>query len=284
MERQNRIKEIEGMMQDPSFWNRVDSKDIVKEFNELKNYKDPYENTNAVVSIFSGAGGDDAEDFANILFNMYKKYLQNKNWGFEVLSINENTKNGIKSVLFEVSSKEAFSNLKFESGIHRLVRISPFNAKKQRHTSFASVEVLPLLPNVGDVKIEDEDVDIETTRSGGPGGQNVNKRETAVRVTHKKTGIQVRIETERTQAKNKDKALEVLRGKLYRKLVEDRKKEKGQFLKGESIEWGNQIRSYVLHPYKLVKDHRTDYEESDVDKVFNGDIENFIKAFKAAMV
>ena len=233
-----------------------------------------------MVTIFSGAGGDDAEDFTNILLQMYLKYFDNKGWSYFVMHKNENDHGGYRNITLEVSGKNAYGTLKNESGVHRLVRISPFNAKKLRHTSFSMVEVIPKFEKVGEVSIPPDDIRLEYSKSSGPGGQNVNKRETAVRVVHIPTNLAVHVESERSQAQNKERALAMLEAKLYKLQDEERKaKEKGMYVsKTTSIEWGSQIRSYVLHPYKMVKDHRTDVEVRDVDKVLNGELDEFIEA------
>ena len=234
------------------------------------------------MTIFSGAGGDDAEDFSRILLEMYLKYFSNKNWQVSVAHKNENDHGGYRNITLEVSGKNVYGTLKNESGVHRLVRISPFNSSGKRHTSFSMVEVIPKFDKLGEIKIPPEDIKLEYSKSSGPGGQNVNKRETAVRVVHIPTNIAVHVESERSQAQNKEKALATLEAKLYTQLEKEREaKEKGMYIsKTTEIEWGNQIRSYVLHPYKMVKDHRTDVEVRDVDNVLGGDIDEFIEAEK----
>ncbi len=275
-------------MQHPDFWNNKEkAQAIIKELGDLKieaGGGNKYDISNAVITIFSGAGGDDAEDFSAMLFNMYRKFIENKNWQIYILHKNENDHGGYRNITFEIIGNPPaggpYGVLKNESGVHRLVRISPFNAKKLRHTSFSMVEVVPKLQKLTDFEIGDEDIEIGFARSSGPGGQNVNKRETAVRIMHRETGISVRVESERSQAQNKEKAMELLKGKLFKKREEDRKmKEKGLSVsKTTSIEWGNQIRSYVLHPYKMVKDHRTNVEIRDVEMVLAGGIGEFIDA------
>ncbi|MFC1595279.1 peptide chain release factor-like protein, partial [Patescibacteria group bacterium] len=217
--------------------------------------------------------------WARILFRMYMRYAERKKWGAGLLHKNENEHGGIRNATIEISGSYAYGLLKGEKGVHRLVRISPFSAKKLRHTSFAYIEVLPSLPKSGTVDIKEEDIDFSFARSSGPGGQNVNKRATAVRVVHKPTGIQVHIDSGRSQADNRDKALRILEAKLINLMEESQKKEIAA-LKGkhEKIEWGSQIRSYVLHPYKMVKDHRTDVKINDVEDVLDGNIEEFIEA------
>ncbi|MBL7045244.1 MAG: PCRF domain-containing protein [Parcubacteria group bacterium] len=281
-----RIEEIEEAMQATDFWADKDkAQATIRELGELKVELEgggKYDSSNAVITIFSGAGGDDAEDFTNMLFEMYRKYVESRGWEVYIIHKNENDHGGYRNITFEVDAKKSYGVLKNESGVHRLVRVSPFNAKKLRHTSFSMVEVVPKLDKLADFNIEDDELEIGFARSSGPGGQNVNKRETAVRIVHKETGLSVHVDGERSQAQNKDKALELLKGKLFKKREEDRKKhEKGLSISATtSIEWGSQIRSYVLHPYKMVKDHRTDVEVRDVEKVLDGDIQKFLDAEK----
>ncbi len=283
---QKRIGEIESAMLAPNFWNdKEKAQELIRELNDLKEEKNgvgKYDKFNAIITILSGAGGDDAEDFSRMLFEMYQKYLDKNGWETYLLHENKNDKDGFRNVTFEVLGKGSFGVLKNESGVHRLVRLSPFNSKQQRHTSFSLVEVVPKLKEMKELEISDDDLEIQFTRSGGPGGQNVNKRETAVRIRHTPTNISVHIDSERSQAQNKEKALEILKGKIYKKREEDRRKEeKGLSVSSTvSIEWGSQIRSYVLHPYKLVKDHRTGVEVRDAEKVLDGDIDEFIIAEK----
>lgn len=283
---QKKIDALEERMQDANFWNDKDSaQGAIKELQNLKDELEgvgKYDKGDAVMTIFSGAGGDDAEDFTNILLQMYLKYFGNKGWSYSVMHKNDNDHGGYRNITLEISGKGVYGTLKNESGVHRLVRISPFNAKKLRHTSFSMVEVIPKFEKVGEVSIPPEDIRLEYSKSSGPGGQNVNKRETAVRVVHIPTNLAVHVESERSQAQNKERALAMLEAKLYKLQDEERKaKEKGMYVsKTTSIEWGSQIRSYVLHPYKMVKDHRTDVEVRDVDRVLNGELDEFIEAEK----
>ena len=284
---QARIAEIEAAMGAADFWaDKAKAQAALKEYQDLKAKLaggGGYDKSDAIVSIISGAGGDDAEDFSRILFEMYKKYSAGKGWNTGLLSANENTMGGFRSISFEVDGKGAYGALKREAGVHRLVRMSPFNSAGKRQTSFSLVEVLPKLEDLPETHIPEKDLDISVARSGGPGGQNVNKRDTAVRMTHIPTGMSVQVTSERSQLQNKEKALEMLRGKLYQLREEAQMKESRGLSAGAStkIEWGSQIRSYVLHPYQLVKDHRTEHEERNVQKVFDGNIQGFIDAERA---
>lgn len=283
---QKQIDELEAAMIQADFWNDKDkAQAAIKELQELKEKREgvgKYDRGNAVLAILSGAGGDDAEDFSSILFDMYRKYCEKKDWQLFILHENKNDHGGFRNLTVEVMGKNAYGTLKNESGVHRLVRISPFNAKQLRHTSFSMVEVIPKFEKVLETDIPPDDIRIELSKAGGPGGQNVNKRETAVRIVHIPTNISVHVTSERSQAQNKEKAFALLKGKLYKKQEEDqRKKTLGMQISATTdIEWGNQIRSYVLHPYKMVKDHRTDVEVRDVDKVLDGDLDEFIEAEK----
>jgi len=281
--REKRIREIETAMAAADFWaDKARAQALIKEVQELKAEAEGgsvYDRGPAILSIVAGAGGDDAEDFARMLFEMYQRFVGKRGWGMRVLHQNENDHGGFRNLSAEITGKGAYGVLKNESGVHRLVRISPFNAKSLRQTSFVLVEIVPELPEAGDLSIPEDELDIQFQRSGGPGGQNVNKRETAVRIVHKPTGLSVHVSAERTQNANREKAMELLRGKLYKKREEDRAKTEAGFTpsKTTAIEWGSQIRSYVLHPYKLVKDHRTGVEVRDTDKVLSGDIEAFLE-------
>jgi peptide chain release factor 2 len=279
------ILELEDRMNDVAFWSdKEKAQATIKRLKELKDKRDgvgALDKGGAIMTLLAGAGGDDSEDFARMLFQMYDAYFKNEGFSYYVLHDNRNDHGGFRNLTIEIDGKNVYGKLKNESGVHRLVRISPFNAQAKRHTSFAMVEVLPIIPAAERKPIPPEEIRIETSKAGGPGGQNVNKRETAVRVIHIPTNISVHVATERQQEQNRQKALDVLQAKLF-KLEEEKHKaeiEGRQISKTTEIEWGNQIRSYVLHPYKMVKDHRTDVETSDVEGVLEkGDIQPFIDA------
>jgi peptide chain release factor 2 len=281
------IAELEAQMNGVDFWSDKDrAQDTIRKIKELKDKRDgvsSLDKGDAVLTILAGAGGDDSEDFARMLFEMYDAYCSRLSYSYSYLHENKNDHGGFRNVTIQIKGKNAYGNLKNESGVHRLVRISPFNAQAKRHTSFAMIEVLPVIPDVEQKPIPGDEIRIETSKAGGPGGQNVNKRETAVRIVHIPTNISVHVATERSQEQNRQTALEILSAKLY-KLEEEKRKaemEGRQVSKTTEIEWGNQIRSYVLHPYKMVKDHRTEVETSNVEAVLEkGEIDEFIEAEK----
>jgi peptide chain release factor 2 len=280
------IEKLEGEMREGNFWDdKTKAQATIKKISQLKSEllgAEKYDKGDAIFSILSGAGGDDAEDFSAMLFRMYMKYIEKSGWKVNLIHENKNDVGGYRNISIEIVGKDAYGTLKNESGVHRLVRISPFNAKSLRHTSFSLVEVIPKLEKDDTaIVIPPEDLRIEFSKSGGPGGQNVNKRETAVRLIHLPTNMSVHVTTERSQEQNREKAIEILKGKLFKKRQDDELKEKAGLssTKATEIEWGNQIRSYVLHPYKMVKDHRTNVEVRDVDAVLlNGHIDEFIEA------
>jgi peptide chain release factor 2 len=280
-----RLAEIEAAMCEPSFWadkNRAQA--LIKEMQDLKDSRDgggKYDRGNAILTVFAGAGGDDAEDWARMLFEMYRGFAEKRGWKLDLISSSHTDSGGYRSITVEVIGKGAYGTLKSESGVHRLVRISPFGSGAKRQTSFAMIEFIPRFEGLGDFELNLDEVEIEFTRTGGPGGQNVNKRETAVRAVHKPTGISVLVDTERAQGQNRERALEILAAKLYTRLEEERTSaESGMYIsKTTDAEWGSQIRSYVLHPYRLVKDHRTNVESHDPEKILSGGIEPFLEPF-----
>lgn len=283
--REERLQELETLMGTSDFWADKDkAQEFVREYQTLKegSDKDPHDAGGATIAVLAGAGGDDAEDFAYMLRRMYEGFAGKKGWGVRELHANENNHGGYRNLLLEITGTGVYGALKREAGVHRLVRISPFNSNGKRQTSFALVEVLPLLVSGERVELKDDDLDMQFSKSGGAGGQNVNKRETAVRIVHIPTNLSVHVSSERSQQANREKALELLQVKL---LARQREEEEAA-AKGRSIatntanEWGSQMRSYVLHPYKMVKDHVTGYESGNPDAVLEGDLDGFIEAAK----
>jgi peptide chain release factor 2 len=302
-ETQKQIQELEAQMNDVNFWNdKAKAQEVIQKIKDLKTELEGGSALlagGAIINILAGAGGDDSEDWARMLLNMYLKYFdqlshkasawqETKITNINILHENKNDHGGYRNISLEIIGKNVYGKIKNESGVHRLVRISPFNANGKRHTSFAMVEVLPILPKLEFDKfknnINPDDIEIETSKSSGPGGQNVNKRETAVRVIHRPTNIAVHVSSERSQEQNKEKAINMLYAKLFKIEEENKLKEKEgmKISKTTEIEWGNQIRNYVLHPYKLVKDLRTGVETTDIDKILEkGEIDEFIEKEKS---
>jgi len=257
----------------------------VNAFNMETLLRGPYDRNNAIVSLHAGAGGTEAMDWVAMLFRMYTRWCEDKGYEVKVLDMLPGEEAGIKSVTFHVIGPNAYGYLRCERGVHRLVRISPFDASGRRHTSFASVDVMPELEDDTEIEIRPEDLRIDTYRASGAGGQHVNKTESAVRITHIPTGIVVQCQNERSQIQNRETAMKMLKARLL-ELKEREQEEKLRQLKGEvkKIEWGSQIRSYVFHPYNLVKDHRTGAETGNIQAVMDGEIDQFINAYLLANV
>src|SRR4051794_14890299 len=255
----------------------VESK--LEELEEERLFAGPYDSGDAVVSVHAGTGGTDSQDWAEMLLRMLMRWAERRGFKVEMVEASPGEEAGLKSATFIARGESAYGLFSAEKGVHRLVRISPFDAQSRRHTSFALVEVSPMVDDVTDVEIDDQDLQIDTYRASGAGGQHVNKTDSAVRITHKPTGIVVQCQNERSQSSNKATAMAMLRSRLLereeRKRQEELAKEKGE---AENVTWGSQIRSYVLQPYTMVKDHRTNYEMGDVQRVLDGDLDGFVRA------
>ena len=239
-----------------------------------------YDRSDAIISFYAGAGGVDAQDWAEMLLRMYLRFAEKNHYKTKIVDEARGQEAGIKSATVEINGAFAYGKLRSENGVHRLVRLSPFNSDNLRQTSFALVDVMPVIENISEVEINEKDLRIDVYRSGGAGGQGVNTTDSAVRILHIPTGIMATCQNERSQMQNKEEAMKILKAKLHKRYLEEQEKEKNQ-IRGESVsnEWGSQIRSYVIHPYKLVKDHRTKYEETDAEKVLEGNLDGFIESY-----
>ena len=262
--------------------------ELISQFEQLESqliFSGDYDSRNAMLALHAGAGGTESQDWANILLRMYLRWAERHNYDAEVLDTSPGEEAGIKSAIVEIKGDYAYGYLRGEHGVHRLVRLSPFDADHARHTSFVLVEVLPEAEEKADIEINPEDLRIDTFKSSGPGGQHMQKTSSAVRVTHLPTGLVAICQSQRSQYQNKETALKILYARLLEKDRLRQEKEKTK-LKGERIEagWGNQIRSYVLHPYKMVKDHRTDYEVNNAEAVLDGELDGFITAYLRSKV
>lgn len=260
--------------------NLAELTELVETFELEMLLSDPYDNSNAIVELHPGAGGTESQDWGEMLYRMYTRWFDKKGFSYEVLDYQNGDEAGIKSVTLLVKGLHAYGMLKAEKGVHRLVRISPFDSSGRRHTSFVSVDVIPEINEDIDITVNPDDIRVDTFRASGAGGQHINKTESAVRITHKETGLVASSQAGRSQLANREQAMNMLKAKLYQKQVEEQQKEMAE-IRGEQKEigWGSQIRSYVFHPYSMVKDHRTDRETGNTDAVMDGEIDEFIEAY-----
>ena len=257
----------------------IKTKKLLEEEEIYSYLSEKYDDSNAIFEIHAGAGGTESCDWVAMLARMYTKYFSKKNYKYETIDFQEGEETGFKSIVYIVKGKYAYGYLKNEKGVHRLVRLSPFDSNNRRHTSFAAVDVIPEFDNNIDVKIDEKDIKVDVYRSSGAGGQGVNTTDSAVRITHIPTGIVVTCQNERSQIKNKETALKVLKSKLYQIKLKQQQEMVNEIKKDHNeIEFGSQIRSYVLHPYSMIKDHRTGYETANVNKVLDGDLDGFIES------
>ena len=302
-EKEQQVAKIQAEMNEPDFWLNSQAagekmqlmsslQKVVSEWQEAvtpeqiheleikATLSNIYDENNAIISVHSGAGGTDSQDWAEMILRMFERYAERKGFTQNILEISAGEEMGIKSATLEIKGAYAYGLLKGEAGVHRLVRLSPFDADKARHTSFALVEVVPEIERTADFTIDEKDLKIDVYRSGGHGGQSVNTTDSAVRLTHLPTGLVVAVQNERSQLQNKEMAMKILQSRILALELKKRKEEELK-LRGEhmSVAFGSQIRSYVLHPYKQVKDHRTDYTSTNPDEVLNGDLDGFIEAF-----
>lgn len=273
-------QELASLQREVGEWEKAESKEDIKDLEIKATLSGEYDHNNAILSIHAGAGGTEAQDWAEMLLRMFERFSERKNFKYQILEASLGEEAGIKSATLEIKGSYAYGLLKGEAGVHRLVRLSPYDADKARHTSFALVEVLPEIEKTGLVEIDPQDLKIDVYRAGGHGGQSVNTTDSAVRITHLPTNTVVAVQNERSQLQNKETALKILQSRLLALKLKEQKEAELK-LRGEhqSAAFGSQIRSYVLHPYKQVKDHRTDIVSTDPDAVLNGDLDKFIEAY-----
>jgi len=305
-EKQKRAEELEKQMQSADFWRDREKatslsqelssiKELIQKFDAAQNEQDvkeleketlydgEYDGKNAILSVHAGAGGTEAQDWAEMLLRMYLRFAQKSGFKADILDQSKGEEVGIKSAELKVSGHNAYAKLKGEAGVHRLVRISPYDADKARHTSFALVEVIPEFDEVSDIEIPEKELKVDVFRSGGHGGQSVNTTDSAVRITHLPSKIVVSVQNERSQLQNKETAMKILKMKLKKLQIDEKKSREKEIIGGHtSAEWGNQIRSYVLQPYQQVKDHRTGAESTNPTSVLDGDIESFVESYLRA--